>query len=713
MLHKLTLTTGLLASLALSGAAQNLLQNPSFEVVDGKNPNLPANWETHQVLSLGKHHFLDPSVAMDGKTSVKITNDNPALNDKSYILWIQTGLWGALNQNQAAGTAMEFSVYAKIEAPETRFRIYLETVNAEKAGACFITPIQELPVGEWTQVKVTFAMPESKFTNAYVCLQLTSTGTVWFDNAYLGTAAAAPKAVASATPNTGNRIVNPSIETLSQDGKSAMPWVPYQAKITGHFQSVDKTVAHSGLYALKISCDDPAMNDTNYVMFQQGNLQKRLADCLPDTPMEFSAWANTNSNPAVTCRIYVEMLAKGKYLGTFISPPQSVYAGWGRVAVNFKMPKETPDNVYVALQLLTPGTVYFDDIYLGKAAEAPAVVVENPQLRHDYYVRVSNFPPQQTYYLPQVPPTLKLAANLPDGQAVTVSLTTLDGQLLKNYGEVKTQFELPPLAAGTYLLHYAAGALKDEEVFRIVNASTTGVRFSADHRMTLDGQPFFPIMVLTPTMSEEALKIYGAMGFNSIAFRNLTANALAAKYLAAAAGNYGMATVSWSNFGDADFLSDAATAQKLAAEIQVARSLPKFIGWLDDESEWREIPLTSMRRVYYQLFSDAPEFVVWQNHAPRLTATDQAHASAANVRRYTRLSDLVSCDIYPVPEGHGHNNLPNQTISCVGEYTDLVMASGFGQKPVWMVLQAMGWSEEDGRALDTQNPRPTEQQLRL
>ena len=27
MLHKLTLTTGLLASLALSGAAQNLLQN--------------------------------------------------------------------------------------------------------------------------------------------------------------------------------------------------------------------------------------------------------------------------------------------------------------------------------------------------------------------------------------------------------------------------------------------------------------------------------------------------------------------------------------------------------------------------------------------------------------------------------------------------------------------------------------------------------------
>ncbi len=709
-MKKLMLAVGLLTGLVLSGSAQNLLQNPSFETLDGRNPNLPDKWNTHQVLSLGKHHSIDSSIAMDGKNSAKITNDNPAMNDKSYILWMQPGLADALNKDNVPDTPMEFSVYARIDAPETRFRIYFETTNA---GYTFISPIQEIPVGEWTQVKIKFLMPRNKFTNAYVCLQLTSNGTVWFDNAYLGKADSAPREVLPVVPSSDNRIVNPSIETLGKDGKNAISWTPYQVNIKGDFHSVDKAVAHSGINSLKIICEDPAMNDNNFVMFRQANLQKRLADCPSGTPLELSVWANTNSNPAVTFRVYVEMLANGRFLGTFISPTQSVYAGWGRVAVKFNMPRETPDNVYVALQLLTPGTVYFDDIYLWKAPAAPVVVVETPLLLKDYYVRVSDFPPQQTYYLPQVPKTLKLAAKLPEGQAVKASLSTIAGKLIKSYGEVKNSIEVPPLEAGSYLLQYEAGDIKDEDVFRIVKPSEKGVKFSTDHRMTLNNKPFFPIMIITPAMSSEALKIYGEMGFNSIAFTNLTANAVAAKYLAETADKYGMATVAWSDFGDRSGLSDAETTQKLDAEIQVARSLPNFIGWLDDESEWREIPLKSMRRYYHKLFSDAPEFAVWQNHAPRFTDAEKVLGSAVNVRRYTRLSDVISCDIYPVPEEHGHNNLPNKTISCVGEYTDLVMASGFGQKPVWMILQAMGWSEEGGQPLDAKNPRPDYRQLRF
>ena len=53
-------------------------------------------------------------------------------------------------------------------------------------------------------------------------------------------------------------------------------------------------------------------------------------------------------------------------------------------------------------------------------------------------------------------------------------------------------------------------------------------------------------------------------------------------------------------------------------------------------------------------------------------------------------------DIYPVPDCNGHSNLPNQTISCVGDYVDVlcdqVVSSGLAQrKPIWMVLQAMSW----------------------
>ena len=70
-MKKLMLAVGLLAGLALSGSAQNLIQNPSFETLDGKNPNLPDKWNTHQVLSLGKHHSVDSSVAMDGKNSAR------------------------------------------------------------------------------------------------------------------------------------------------------------------------------------------------------------------------------------------------------------------------------------------------------------------------------------------------------------------------------------------------------------------------------------------------------------------------------------------------------------------------------------------------------------------------------------------------------------------------------------------------------------------
>jgi hypothetical protein len=75
---------------------------------------------------------------------------------------------------------------------------------------------------------------------------------------------------------------------------------------------------------------------------------------------------------------------------------------------------------------------------------------------------------------------------------------------------------------------------------------------------------------------------------------------------------------------------------------------------------------------------------------------------------------VTGLDIYPVPEGTGHNNLPNKTISCVGDYTDLCFKLTWNTKPVWMILQAFGWSEGNGSGkLNSASPRPNEKQLRF
>jgi hypothetical protein len=86
---------------------------------------------------------------------------------------------------------------------------------------------------------------------------------------------------------------------------------------------------------------------------------------------------------------------------------------------------------------------------------------------------------------------------------------------------------------------------------------------------------------------------------------------------------------------------------------------------------------------YLKLKTLDPKQPVWMNHAPR-NPLDQ-------LKLFSRAADIVGCDIYPVKEGMtGHSDLINNSLSAVGEYTDIMQAAGPG-KPVWMVLQAFSW----------------------
>jgi len=101
-----------------------------------------------------------------------------------------------------------------------------------------------------------------------------------------------------------------------------------------------------------------------------------------------------------------------------------------------------------------------------------------------------------------------------------------------------------------------------------------------------------------------------------------------------------------------------------------------------DEPAWNSTPIGLVQSGYEVLKSLSPRRPVFLNHAPRNTVE--------KLRSFNAFADITGCDIYPVPEGNGHSDLKNQTISAVGDYTDKMLASALPGQPVWMFLQAFG-----------------------
>lgn len=83
-----------------------------------------------------------------------------------------------------------------------------------------------------------------------------------------------------------------------------------------------------------------------------------------------------------------------------------------------------------------------------------------------------------------------------------------------------------------------------------------------------------------------------------------------------------------------------------------------------------------------------PNHPIWANQAPR--------QSISLFKRWYRFVDIGGSDIYPWWDDNTpdkHSDLPNKTISVVGdECTKNLTAIGAG-KPVLMTIQAFGWSE--------------------
>ena len=700
-------------------SAQNLIDNPSFEEASPVNAALPAQWSSMKLLSMENHHSLDSSTAKTGKSSAKLTSKNID-GIKHFILWTQRGLGKKLFSVEG-GTEMEFSAWVKTDSPDVKFRIYVEaakTANSNYHSA--VSPVQNIPGRAWKKVTVQFKLPDDK-PDYYACLQLLTKGTIWFDDVYFGKASEAPVEA--------NRVSNASMEEL--DGKSGLPleWETLQFNRKGKFHSVDRT-AHSGEHSLRITCSDPELKIGDFLLWIQRGLEKRLKDCLPGTEMELSIWSNTMGDPNVKYRFYIEMQKNKKYIGSFGSEALTNYVGWQKKSLRFKMPKDVPDHVYVCLQLLSPGSICFDDVSLTKVSRtAPAASVPpsgkplSAKTSAEYgECRILHAPPRRTWFSPNFPKGLDLHLTLPPDADGKVRISLLDAQekRLKSEevsGRANFHFTLPKLPQGAYILRFEAGSYRDEEYFRFADAKDKdkGLRFTEDHRAYFRGKPFFPIMVMSPKMDEDAFRIYQDAGFNSVTPAYLTNDLQAGKMIADIAAKYQLLCGTWLGIGDRrQSLDDAKFKHFIQEHIRNARAMPNFFGFLDDESEMREVSPVAMKQAYKEVFLNAPDLIVWQNHAPRMTGkSGQKYGNFDNVKRFSAACDVTGVDIYPVPEGNFHSELDNKTLSCVGDFTELAAKTAYHQKPVWMVLQGCGWGEMSGGTLNERQPRPDYLQTRF
>ena len=679
-------------------AAENLVKNPSFETLSG---SLPAGWQIIRRGTFENTHFVENKTVFDGKNAVGIENLN-AVTGKSLLLWAQ-GIPEKVFEKIPAGTKMQFSAYLRAENSSVKGKIYFESVRAAKTFRVrkIIAP------GAWQKITLEFVKENIAYPSPHIYLQLEGTGRLLFDKVYFGIAEKAQVLPGRAQ----NIAVNGDAEIINKKGEPS-GWY----KIT-HFKGgrleMDKTFSYSGKHSLLIQSSTAPGKALGWGYLIDG---KALENIAPGSPMKVDFMLNTHGDPSTQVRCYVEFMAKKKYIGT-TGKNFSVYNNWNKYTLSFKTPKEKPTHFWIYFMLKTPGKTHVDSVTLltDPGAGKPAVPVKE----NKDYCRLFGPPPQRTWIWPSKPEKLTIEYSL-SGRGLNVSLNEIDGKAVKTWrfdsltGRGRKVLDLPELAKGAYELVFTGKGLNDCEWFRIREKQTKGVYFDSANFMVHKGKRFFPVFIGHPGGGLDGLRVYSQAGINGISEYTINGKQHAL-YLDAVCKQFDMFLFLKEDFGSKTSQKGEALkkyVQELADNVAL---IDKFIGFQSDEAAWQQWALESVRRHSKYRYKYAQDYLTWQCNAPRLTAKDgNPRGSFSSVRRYALAADVTGVDIYPVPEGKtDHNNLPNQTISCVGDYTDLATQAVWGNRPIWMVLQAMGWSEEGGNKLTSDRPRPTKKQLRF
>ncbi|MBI5834949.1 MAG: hypothetical protein HZB16_21820, partial [Armatimonadetes bacterium] len=304
-----------------------------------------------------------------------------------------------------------------------------------------------------------------------------------------------------------------------------------------------------------------------------------------------------------------------------------------------------------------------------------------------------------------VPVALTLTVSMPFGgvQTRTASITAP----AKGAAEARLTYELYEAGKHTFAVTTKAGGaeVKTETTLDVAgpgdaavpypnyyrNPAHTGglVSVGPDNRLVRAGKPWFPIGIYTTPTSERGAKELAEAGFDLVTLGVMPPKPL--RGLLDLLQGWGLnAWVPVSHL-----LQFADEPERRRAELtELVAGVgdhPALALWESiDEPAWGGQPAWGLREGYGFLRGLDPQRPIWTNHAPRNTVRTLAF--------YNQATDIAGCDVYPVPMPQGQSDLPNKTLSVVGDETTKNIAAVRDEKPVFMVLQGFAWRCLDNRA---------------
>ncbi len=233
-------------------------------------------------------------------------------------------------------------------------------------------------------------------------------------------------------------------------------------------------------------------------------------------------------------------------------------------------------------------------------------------------------------------------------------------------------------------------------------ADAAEVSIDSDRMMVVNGKRTFVLGNYNNPDDDTALDTIAQAGFNIIRCKcdPVALDRIHARGLYAWINTGGKIDLGPDGQGAADGLQEM---------VQTCGSHPALMVWeVPDEALWGcwldawRGPGTILERVrrfrdladakcagmvagYQALKALDPQRPVWINHA--------AMNAFADLEAYNEAADIVGCDIYPLlPYPTSPIDISRSVLSDVGLHTTRMQRTA-PEKPVWMVLQGMGWSE--------------------
>ena len=376
---------------------------------------------------------------------------------------------------------------------------------------------------------------------------------------------------------------------------------------------------------------------------------------------------------------------------------QDSFSRWQHKSIYFTANRNSV--VTLTGELRYPGTVYFDNITLREVEfiGTPMEVVLDAPWNYERGAKAGatgEF--SGSAFLAVKADKLKIAFN---GET----------RELPAAAEVRFTFAVPE-RAGSYPMAFTALAADGKVLAEVADVFTVrgdrpanyshDVRFDAQHRMYLDGKPFFPIMTWRnrgPLPFEESYPRFVELGFNIIEcpIGNLD--------IADAAGLYAFAELPAKVFR---IRTPEQTREYLAEFMKKFGRItrhPAVIGYFSvDEPTWRGDPIEPYAAGYRFIRDRVDAWrPVYINEAPR--------GSVGSLRPVANACDIYGVDIYPVPSPNPHSELDDKTVTAVGRYTDICRDVTRDRKPVWMCLQGFAW----GTLTGTREIYPTYEESRF